>query len=228
MSSKNSISYKNMILLFGFLLLISCGGKENENGENAEVETPKTEEDIAWEKALAKKEEMIPLDVRLDELYEGVTGYQKMAFESEMTKINSSQSLIAEVEQSMAKYDRSELSKIKEDLKQMEASLYNEETMADESILVKYDEETKDVVQGWKEFAENNKEFEKHARAKAFYEDIMTADNQDEQIRRNYNIMLHDYNTILESRANEVKALGGKYAEMKPYLFFYGSDPVVM
>jgi hypothetical protein len=33
---------------------------------------------------------------------------------------------------------------------------------------------------------------------------------------------------ILETKAEEVKALGEKYMAMKPYLFFYGSDPVIM
>ncbi len=40
--------------------------------------------------------------------------------------------------------------------------------------------------------------------------------------------MLHDYNVILETKAEEVKILGEKYMAMKPYIFFYGSDPVVM
>lgn len=212
--------------LVALVFLMSCGG--NENNDNSEVETPKTEEELAWEKALAEKEEIVPLDQELDRLYENVTGFQKLAFESEMAKINGSQSLIAEVEQSMSKYDRNTLSKIKEDLKLMEAMLYTEETLADEELVDKYDTHTEDVIEGWKTFSENTEEFDNHARALAFYEDIMSADSQDAQIRRNYNIYVHDYNVILETKAEEVKALGEKYMTMKPYKFFYGSDPVVM
>lgn len=177
---------------------------------------------------MAEKEEVIPLDQELDQLYEAVTGFQKLAFESEMTKINDSRSLIAEIEQSMKKYDRATLSKIKEDLKLMETTLYTEETLADEVLLEKYDAHTEDLIEGWKTFSENTEEFDNHARAVAFYDDIMTANNQDAQIRRNYNIYVHDYNVILETKAEEVKMLGEKYSAMKPYLFFYGSDPVVM
>ncbi len=50
--------------LVALVFLMSCGG--NENNDNSEVETPKTEEELAWEKALAEKEEIVPLDQELD------------------------------------------------------------------------------------------------------------------------------------------------------------------
>lgn len=233
MSKQSSLLLKVYIFIVVLLMitLTSCGGNEQETiAEDDVVEMPKTEDDLAWEKAKEEEEAEVdttPLDQKLDELSASVLDYQKTAFDLERSKINDSQSLLTEIEQSMTGYNTSLLNEIRVSLKEVEAGLYNEETLADETVMEEYDLRTEKMIDLWKQFKEETAGFDKQVRAKQIYEDIMLANEQDAKMRRHYNIDVHDFNVLLSERADEVKKLGEKYARMEPFVFFYGSDPFV-
>lgn len=218
--------YKNglSILLMGFLLW-SCASKEQNNeGEDNVV---KTEEDLAWEKAVTDSTLELPLNQRVDLLLATIQEYQKLAFDSEQEKVNSSQLLVEEVEQSMTTYNQSSLDSIKRFLEETKSSLYTDESMGDLEAMELYDEHTASLIEAWKRFRTNNEEFENHARAITIYQDIMRADKNDQGIRTNYNLTVHDFNKLLAEQEDEIEALGEKYKDLEAFVFFYGEDPVV-
>lgn len=215
------------ILLMG-IFLWACSGNQSAK-QKEETPEPKTEEDLAWEKAEGDdiKEMALPLNEQIDVLTNTIEEYQQQAFASEQTKLNSSQSLIEEIEQSMTTYDRQLLDSIKQSLAAMLNGLYTDESMTNLDLMTAYDQNTAGVIEGLKRFREQNKEFNKHARAIAFYDDIMRADASDQGIRTNYNQLVHDYNKLLKTKTDELSKLGENYQGLNPYLFFYGTDPVV-
>ena len=220
--------YKNGLysLLVGLCLLFSCSG-EAEN-EEKKKETPLTEEERLWQKALAEnKEPDVPLDKQLTNLQSSITRYETMAFESEEAKLNGSLLLIEEVTQSLKDYSRSELESIQKLYNNAKDALYTKETMADPDVMDTYDAKILTLIEAWKAFKENTPEFEKHARAKIIYDDIMKADSQDLVIRSRYNLNVSDFNKILTDKKEEVKELGYNFKIMKPYPFFWGEDPQI-
>lgn len=211
------------LLLMGFLIW-ACGSN---NTKTQEEEVVKTAEDLEWEKAHSDTLPEMPLQEKVDMMLATIQEYHKQAFASEQEKVNSSQLLIEEVEQSITSYNHRSLDSIKRFLESTKNSLYTEETMANLEGMEVYDEHTASLVEGWKRFRKNNEEFENHARAIAIYEDIIKADQSDQGIRTNYNLMVHDFNQLLETKKSEIEALGENYVGLEPFVFFYGTDPVV-
>ena len=136
------------LLLMG-LLLWACGSNPSANQEEEKPE-PKTPEDLAWEQAEGDdvKEVALPLNEQMDVLISSIEEYQQQAFASEQTKLNSTESLIGEIEQSMTDYNRSQLDSIKQSLAAMLSGLYTDETMTDLDLMTAYDEHTMEVVEG--------------------------------------------------------------------------------
>jgi len=212
------------ILLMGMLLWACRNSQQNTADEPKEEKTP---EDIEWENALKEDQAELPLGQQVETLLMTITDLHKSAFDSEQEKVNSSQLLINEIEQSMTSYNRKSLDSIKQHLALVTNSLYTEESMGDLAVMETYDTHTEALIKGWKSFRENNEEFESHARAVTIYEDILKADQSDQNIRTNYNRAVHDFNKLLEEHGSELAALDEKYKNLKPYVFFYGEDPVV-
>lgn len=213
------------ILLMGALFM-ACSSNQEKNDTTKE-EVVKTPEELEWEKALKDSTLDLPLNEHVDMLLSTIQEYHKQAFDSEQEKLNSSQLLIDEIEQSMETYDRTAFKKIKAYLEETKNSLYTEESMSSLEAMETYDVHTMQLIIAWKDFREATDDFDNHARAVVIYEDIMKADKSDQGIRTNYNTMVHDFNKLLDEKGDEIKALGEQYATLEPFIFFYGEDPVV-
>jgi hypothetical protein len=209
------------VLLLACALVFACSSEAQKQKDAMDAETEQ------WRNLLEDKEASLPLDVQAKALLDSIKRYEDQAFKSEELKLNGTQLLIEEVEQSLSRFDQGAINNIKRLHEAAKGNMYDKNSMANEQYMEQYDAKVDAMVEAIKVFRENTPEFEKHVRAKLIYEDIISSYNKDLFIRNNYNIAVSAYNKLLNQHGAALKKLGEQFRNAKPFPFFWGKDPVV-
>jgi hypothetical protein len=188
---------KQLLLLFGFLFTaFACTPDSNEQAADTDSFERIPEDDFLEGSNLS-------MEQRLLKLSDSVDTFRDFAFSSEETKIESIKELMAEVETSFKNYDRQRLNELRQELAKMEQMRYTAENYNSEPLMLAYDAQNEKVTQKLSEFVGATPEFEKHQRARLFYNDIMQAEAQDFDIRRIHNELAREYNTLLREAGQQ-------------------------
>lgn len=208
-------------LVFCLFLLLAACGKSRKNADNKDKTPAETEEDV-W--VLEEEKADAPLHQTLDMLQDSIRAFRLQAFASEAEKLESTLALLQEIETSfVAPYDTEALAAVRVAHIRASKMCYDSLTLAQESVMLAYDEATEELMGAWGNFVQNSEEFPQHARAKLLWKDIQNADQSDFRIRNTYyNAHAMEYNRLLIEKAHEIRQLGEKYQALKPFPLFYG------
>lgn len=158
-----------------------------------------------------------------DSLYQIGDSLKRLAFASENIKLETTRLLLKEIE-FIGSYDVSLYQELETNLDSMQQSLYDEQSMTDENYVTQYDDYTLKMIESLRKLVASVREFKGQKRAAALFEEVIQADNDDFNLRKNYNLHASSINAFLKKQQQNLSEIVGDKDSLKKWSYYYGTS----